>query len=107
MTSAYETGTVPQIEVRHRLRIAREHAGLEQDQLAELIGISRTTVSNSEKGRSAPRRIVVNAWAMACGVPASWIWTGDASETPEPPPGIEPGPIAYKVACLPAVKQAA
>ena len=28
MTSAYEGGTAPHIEVRHRLRIAREFAGL-------------------------------------------------------------------------------
>lgn len=76
MTSAYETGAVPPIEVRHRLRIAREYAGLEQDELAELIGVSRNTVSNAEKGRVHPRKITINAWALACGVPASWIWTG-------------------------------
>src|SRR5512139_3346054 len=35
MTTAYESGTPPEILLRHRLRIAREHAGLEQDELAE------------------------------------------------------------------------
>lgn len=35
MTSAYETGQVPPIQVHHRLRIAREWAGLEQGELAE------------------------------------------------------------------------
>jgi DNA-binding XRE family transcriptional regulator len=87
MTSAYEGGQVPQIEVRHRLRIAREHAGLEQDELADLIGVSRGTIGNAEKGRVQPRKIVVNAWAMACGVPASWIWTGK-------PPTDGPGPTS-------------
>lgn len=78
MTSAYDQGTCPQVEVRHRLRIAREYAGYDQLQLADLVGVSRNTISNAEVGTVAPRKIVVNAWAMACGVPASWIWTGKA-----------------------------
>lgn len=78
MTTAYESGNVPHIEVRHRLRIAREFAGLEQKELAELIGVSRTTIGNAETGVVKPRRITVNAWALACGVPASWILTGEA-----------------------------
>ena len=78
-TAAYESGNVPQIEVRHRLRIAREYAGLEQKELAGIIGVSRTTISNAEAGSVKPRRITVNAWALACGVPASWILTGSAT----------------------------
>lgn len=76
MTSAYDQGQVPPIEVHHRLRIAREYAGYDQDQLAKIIGISRNTVGNAEKAKVAPRTIVVNAWAMACGVPRDWILTG-------------------------------
>lgn len=81
MTSAYETGKIPEILVRHRLRIAREAAGLEQAELANLIGISRTSVSNAESGKSAPRKITLNAWALATGVPVSWLQNG---ETPAP-----------------------
>lgn len=55
MTSAYEGGHIPQIEVRHRLRIAREYAGLEQDELAAAMGVSRNTVTNTEKGRRGSR----------------------------------------------------
>jgi DNA-binding XRE family transcriptional regulator len=76
MTTALNEGRVPPIEMRHRLRIAREFAGYERDQLAELIAVSRNTIANAETGRSAPRRIMVNAWAMACGVPVGWILTG-------------------------------
>lgn len=76
MTSAYESGAVPQIEVKHRLRIAREFAGLEQDELAVLMGVARNTVINAEKGHRQPRKIVLNAWALACGVPVTWIKTG-------------------------------
>jgi len=84
MTSAYNQGTVPVIEVRHRLRIAREHAGLDQDQLSELTGIARSTISNAENGNGATRRTTINAWALACGVPVQWILTG--KETPPPDP---------------------
>ena len=77
MTSAYESGQVPPILVRHRLRIAREYAGLEQDELANQIGVSRNTVGNAERGHVTPRRIVLNAWALVCGVPVSWIITGE------------------------------
>ena len=86
MTSAYESGEVPPIEVRHRLRIAREYARLDQRELAERIGISRTSVGNAETGCVHPRRITVNAWALACGVPVSWLLTGQSS-----PPGDGPG----------------
>lgn len=85
MTVAFDQGFCPPIEVRHRLRIAREYAGYDQDQLAETIGVSRNTVGNAEKGRVAARKIVINAWAMACGVPVSWILTGE-------PPKDQPGP---------------
>lgn len=89
MTSAYNQGVCPDVEVRHRLRIAREHAGYDQLQLADLIGVSRNTISNAEVGAVAPRKIIVNAWALACGVPAAWIWTGKPPEDdPDPNSGL-------------------
>lgn len=66
----------PPITVADRLRIARRYAGLDQDTLAEVIGVARSTISNAESGRVRPRRITVRAWAMACGVPLSWIEHG-------------------------------
>lgn len=85
MTSSYESGTVPPVLMRHRLRIAREHAGLEQEELAELMGVSRKTVGNTEVGRVRPRTITLRAWAFHCGVPLSWIEGGE--DMPHPPNG--------------------
>lgn len=76
MTTAFDRGQIPPIEIRHRLRIAREFAGYSTEQLADLIAVSRNTIGNAEGGRVSPRRIVVNAWAMACGVPVTWLLTG-------------------------------
>lgn len=97
MTSAYESGNVPEVQVKHRLRIAREFAGLEQDELAERIGVSRTTIGNAERGVVKPRKITINAWALACGVPASWIETGSEPQN-RPDGGSGLGIIRPKLA---------
>ena len=55
MTTAYGAGDIPEIMLRHRLRIAREHIGLEQGELAERMGVSRNTISAAEKGKNEPR----------------------------------------------------
>ena len=78
MSTAFDSGHIPEITIRHRLRIAREEAGYEQGQLAELIGVGRNTVSNAESGKTKPRKVMVNAWAMATGVPVKWLETGIA-----------------------------
>lgn len=87
MTSAYESGNVPAILVQHRLRIAREFAHLEQVDLAEKIGVSRTTIGNAETGRVKPRKITLNAWALACGVPVTWLIAGDQPNAAPPDDG--------------------
>ncbi len=83
MTHAFEAGDIPPIRLKHRLRIAREEASLEQAELAELMGVSRNVISNAESGRTVPRKIVFNAWALATGVPVSWLEHGVG----EVPPG--------------------
>lgn len=90
MTSAYEGGCRPRVEIRHRLRIAREFAGLEQEELAERMEVTRSTISNAENGHGTPRRTTINAWALACGVAASWIHDGQEDPPPHPPEGVQP-----------------
>ena len=89
MTSATQAGVCPPIELRHRLRIAREYAGLDQEQLADRIEAARSTVSNAETGKVKPRRMVVVAWAMACGVSREWLESGkDPEDDPDPNSGL-------------------
>lgn len=78
--SAQAAGQIPLFTQADRLRKAREHAGLEQGELAELMGVSRGTVSNNEKGKVAARRIVIRAWALATGVDAAWLETGTSAD---------------------------
>ena len=84
MTTAFDQGNCPPIELRHRLRIAREYAGYDQDGLADAIGVSRNTIGDAEKGHNAVRKIVLNSWAMACGVPVTWLLTGRGPTTDKP-----------------------
>jgi len=67
---------VPAFDQSDRLRKAREHANLDQSDLAHELGIARATVSNYERGTVQPRRAVVMAWAMRTGVSLHWIQTG-------------------------------
>lgn len=81
---------VPQWTTGDRLRKAREEAGLDQATLAEVLGISRTTVSNHEVGigKRGTNRMMIRAWAAATGVDPDWIETGR-------PPGQEPPGLRY------------
>jgi transcriptional regulator with XRE-family HTH domain len=80
-TATSPPGGVPEWTLGDRLRKARVHRGLEQEQLAELIGLKRSTIGNYERGDTPPKRPVLLAWSVATGVPLKWIETG------KPPPG--------------------
>lgn len=92
MMSSLQAGSVPQWTVADRLRKARESAGLEQGELAELAGVSRATISAAENGHRSPSRATVRLWAMATGVPLGWIEQGDAWCAPR---DLNPEPIDY------------
>ena len=66
-------GAVPQWTLGDRLRKAREHAGLKQAELAQMIGIARSSVVSYESDRTVPSRPVVLSWSMATGVPTEWV----------------------------------
>lgn len=68
---------IPQFTMADRLRKAREHAGVDQRQFADELGIARATVSNYERGAVQPRKIVLKAWALRTGVPLEWLETGE------------------------------
>lgn len=95
--------TVPRFHAGDRLWKARERTGLDQSAFAQLLGISRGSVSNYERSTTPPKPIVLKAWAEATGVPLEWLAFGEepVDSTP-PPPG--PGARADAVARLAARK---
>jgi len=78
MTTSQEH--IPAWTMGDRFRKAREETGLTQEQFAAEIDVDRNTVSAYEADhRKRPMRAVVNAWALRCGVPVSWLINGSAS----------------------------
>lgn len=68
-----------------RLRKAREDAGLSQSEMADALGVSRSTVSNAELGIRVPLKITMRAWAEVAQVPVEWLRTGHIETTPARP----------------------
>lgn len=56
-----------------RLRMARKHAGLTQDQLGELSECGQAVISKIERGDQEISAYVVRL-ARACGVSADWLF---------------------------------
>lgn len=77
-TIARSANLVPEWTLTDRLRKAREHAGLEQLDLAQTAGISRAAISAAENGRNVPHRSTLMLWALATGVSVEWLETGEA-----------------------------
>jgi DNA-binding XRE family transcriptional regulator len=76
--------------------VAREVAGLSQDELAQLTGISRQTISNYELGASKkPKPPYIAAIALATHFNRDWIEhgvepDGDGGGTPRVAPSQRP-----------------
>lgn len=69
--------TIPEFTAGDRFRKARETVGQSQREFATTIGVDKNTVSAYETGATTNhRKIVVNAWALATGVPVEWLLHG-------------------------------
>lgn len=87
MTIDPGTGHIPARYLGRRLRDAREDAGLSQTELASKIEVGRRTVVRYESARSLydVQRKTMAAWALATGVPLTWLETGAVPNRPEGP----------------------
>lgn len=56
-----------------RLRKAREHAGLNQQEMADALGVTRGTLAGYEHDVREPRRAVVVAVSQLTGVAVEWL----------------------------------
>lgn len=64
------------MSLHSRIKQARKHAGLTQEQLGRLVGVSKQAVTLWEKLRSTPSRDNAIAIAHATHVPVAWLLTG-------------------------------
>ncbi len=73
MMDMSDTLQAPSWTLGDRLSKARRHAGIGSEEMAVKLGISRTTVSNYESGRTDPTIGMIRGWADVCQVPLEWL----------------------------------
>lgn len=76
MTTQAGQGLIPTWTRGDRLRKARTVTGLNTRDFAKKIGVSQKTVTDAEGDKRDTRRVVINAWSLATGVPVVWLETG-------------------------------
>jgi transcriptional regulator with XRE-family HTH domain len=64
-----------------RIRLARKWAGLNQDEVATRMGLSRASISNWELGQGIKRGNLLS-FAQIAGVSAEWLMTGEPNLAP-------------------------
>lgn len=62
-----------------RIRGARERAGVRQDQLARAVGLSRTSITNIERGRQGVQAYLLARIAEVLGRPTADLLPGQES----------------------------
>lgn len=86
--------TIPQWTQGDRLRKARTLTGMNVREFADHIGVSHGTITNAETDARQVRKIVLNAYALATGVPVEWLETGRTPSHDNGPDGggVSPTP---------------
>ncbi|NBB11793.1 helix-turn-helix domain-containing protein [Pseudomonas sp. SLFW] len=85
------------MEFKDRLKAARRHAQLNQAELAERAGITQTSISDLERGKSKATAHVAKI-ASVCGVDALWLSEGKGQMVPGSSPAAdEPSNVAMAV----------
>jgi transcriptional regulator with XRE-family HTH domain len=80
MSQMQTTPTIPEWTMGDRLRKARQTmTDMTAREFAEHIGVSHGTITNAETDARQVRRIVINAYSLATGVPVEWLLTGQAA----------------------------
>jgi transcriptional regulator with XRE-family HTH domain len=88
------TDTVPTWDLADRMRKSLRTSGLSVQEIADELGVGRSTVSAWINGRNRPATPALKLWAIRTGVPYEWLRDGTN-------PQVEGGIIA--VYCPPAV----
>lgn len=77
-------GRIYEFGVKDRVRVARESAGYDQEELAQEAGLSRATISNYERGNTE-RKSGLLLIAMATGFDRDWLRTGKTEDDDDGP----------------------
>lgn len=90
------------VAVGMRIRMARRDMGLTQEEFAEELGVSRTTVAHWERGKHGPDLSMLLRLAIFCGKRTDEFIFG--GETDLRPTGCRRDPVKGCALCLPALR---
>lgn len=80
---------VPQFDLADRMRKALRTSGVGVSEMAEYLGVTRTTAGNWINGRITPSKQSQRLWAMRTGVPFVWLETGESPQQLDADEGFE------------------
>jgi transcriptional regulator with XRE-family HTH domain len=66
-------GEIPDWDLADRMRKALRHADLGVGEMADYLGVSRTSVSNWINGRVDPSLQTLRLWALRTGTDLEWL----------------------------------
>lgn len=78
------------MKLNEKIYWCRKQAGLSQEALAEMIGVSRQSISKWETGEASPEISKLPLLAKAFGVTADWLLSEEGIPQEEPAPEAEP-----------------
>lgn len=87
-----------EFDLADRMRRTLRVSGVTAQEIADYLGVSRTSVSNWINGRVTPSRQTLMLWALATEYPLSWLESGVEPDPSEPTAGIEPATYSLVVA---------
>ncbi|WVX89106.1 immunity repressor [Gordonia phage Hibiscus] len=87
MTTAYESGLIPEFDKADRLKKAISVSGVSMAAMADYLDIKRETLSRYVNGKAEAPVAYVRLIALRTGVPFEWIETGNTPAGPNGPDG--------------------
>jgi transcriptional regulator with XRE-family HTH domain len=68
-----DAGGTPEWDLADRMRKALRESGIGAQDIADYLGVSRTSVSSWINGRGVPSTQTLRLWAMRTGVSYEWL----------------------------------
>lgn len=63
-----------------KLKMIRENADLSQDQLARILGISRSHLNELENNRTEPRPVLINCMSLMFEIDKEWLLNDESGD---------------------------
>lgn len=63
-----------------KLKMIRENAGLSQDELARILGISRSHLNELENDRTEPRPVLINCMSLMFEIDKEWLLNDESGD---------------------------